>query len=218
MLEWLLLRAIDARHVDQFVVATTKLPEDDPIDKLADRLNIPCFRGSENDCLDRCYQAVKPYAPETIVRLTGDNPIVDGQFIDWVLGQFQTADPACDYVNTHRSKTYPQGLSVEVLPFHILESVWKADMSTSWREHVTPYIFHHPERFSVFDLTSEENFGQFRWTVDTLEDLKLMRCVFEHFLDTPFSWREVIQAQSIRPEWQAINESIQQQFYEVPSI
>ncbi len=120
MLQVLMERVRPAQIVDHWIIATTQLAADDCIAELSRQLGIECFRGSENDCLDRYYQAALQANAHTVVRLTGDNPLMDGSFVDWSVSQFLNADPPLDYTESSTSKTFPLGLSLEVFSFDAL--------------------------------------------------------------------------------------------------
>jgi len=175
----LLIRRLQPSHfVHRFVVATTLRPEDAQIERLAGDLGIERFRGSEVDCLDRYYQAASVFNAAVVVRLTADNPLVDAAFVDWVLEEFSPARPQYDYVDSGHSRTFPLGLAVEAFTFEALATAWQGDCSPQWREHVTPFIYRHPERFRIKHLASPDYYSHLRWTVDTPEDLAFMRRIY----------------------------------------
>lgn len=210
MLALIVKRVLRARYIDQLVVVTTQSPEDDPIEAVVTDLKILCFRGAEVDCLDRYYQAARQFKPEVVVRLTGDNPLVDSGFVDWVVKQYLSANPPYDYIDTSLSKTFPIGLSVEVFSFTALATAWKEDTNLQLREHVTPFIYRNPGRFRICHLASSQNYSHMRWTVDTPEDLAFVRRIYDHFGHDRFSWQEVLTVLEQHPEWLEINRRVQQ--------
>lgn len=204
-------RARAAVRVDQLVVATTLRPDDDAVADLAGRLGVECFRGSEEDCLDRYYRAASRCGADTVVRLTGDNPLVDGGFIDWVIEQYADGGEPYDYADSASSGTFPTGLSVEVFSFAALAAAWREDTNPRWREHVTPFIRQHPERFRLLHLTSPHDYSHMRWTVDTPEDLAFVRAVYERLGDPArASWRDVLALHAERPELAELNRHVRQ--------
>jgi spore coat polysaccharide biosynthesis protein SpsF len=210
MLVLIVKRVLPAQYVDRLVIATTQLPQDDPVEALAISLGVSCFRGAEEDCLDRFYQAAEQFGADIVVRLTGDNPLVDFGFVDWMVEQYLSANPPYDYIDSTLSKTFPVGLSVEVFSFEVLATAWREDTNTQWREHVTPFIYHHPNRFRVLDLVSPQDYSHMRWTVDTSEDLAFVRRIYDHFGHDRFSWHEVLAVLDQHPEWLEINRHVQQ--------
>jgi spore coat polysaccharide biosynthesis protein SpsF len=101
-------------------------------------------------------------------------------------------------------------LDVEVFRFAALARAWHEDTNPTWREHVTPYIRRNPERFSLHAVAHDGDCSAMRWTVDTEEDLALVRHIYEHFGNNTFSWQDVLMLLEQHPEWLAINQHIQQ--------
>jgi spore coat polysaccharide biosynthesis protein SpsF len=210
MLQVIMERVLPAQRVDHWVIATTSLPMDDRIEDVARQLGVQSFRGSENDCLDRYYQAARQAHAGTVVRLTGDNPLMDASFVDWSVEQFLQSDPPVDYTESSTSKTFPLGLSLEVISFPALETAWKEDPSPETREHVSPYIYQHPDQFRLGKLYGPYDYSHMRCTVDTEDDLRFVRTVFESFARTDFSWLEAAQEIEQHPQWLDINRHIVQ--------
>jgi len=207
MLSVLTKRVLPSKMMGSFIIATTNLPGDDPIALVADQFNLNCYRGAVDDCLDRIYQAAAAHKPDIVVRLTGDNPFVDCRIVDYVITAFR-GEPSCDYM--YLGKTFPLGLSVEVLTFKALEEAWKEERDPDSREHVTPYIINNAERFKVKVLSSVEDYSHMRWTVDTPEDLDFAQCVFKAFGNIDFSWQEAAAEINAHPEWMSLNKHIKQ--------
>lgn len=209
ILALLIKRISPSRLRGELVVATTKTAEDDVIEDLSSRLGISCFRGATEDCLDRYYQAAKRFQAQTVVRLTADNPLIDHSFLDWTLGEFLAAVPSCDYLITS-STTFPLGLSVEIFSFAALETAWKETTDPAWREHVTPYIRRSEGRFKIKQLSCTNDYSHMRWTVDTADDLRFVRTIYDHFGHDRFSWCEAIAAVEQHPEWAELNRHVEQ--------
>jgi spore coat polysaccharide biosynthesis protein SpsF len=204
MLQVLIERICTSRTIDELVVATTTKPEDDEIEELSEQLNVSCFRGSELDVLDRVYRAACQHNADIVVRVTGDNPLVDGMFIDGVIEWFQANAAKPDYVTT-TGGGYPLGLSVEVFTFSVLKTAWTEDNNSAWREHVTPYIYKNPGRFSVAVFRALEDLSHFRWTVDTTADLAFVRALFGKLDNLNSGWLEAVSIIRSNPELSAIN-------------
>jgi spore coat polysaccharide biosynthesis protein SpsF len=200
-----------SEKLDEVVIATTCKQEDEAIVHLCTEHGWPCFRGSEEDVLDRYYQAALSYKAEVVVRITSDCPLIDPEVVDWLIQEFLDRQPGLDYTsNTLPPRTYPRGLDTEVIGFNALERAWQEDRNRSWREHVTPYIYRNPERFRIYSVTSETDYSSLRWTVDTPEDLAFVRCVYDHFGHDSFSWREVLGFLESNPELLQINRQVHQ--------
>jgi len=199
-----------AKTLDAVVVATTVKPADDAIANLCKARGWQLFRGSEDDVLDRYYQTALNYQADIVVRITADCPLIDPEIIDKAINVFLTDYPSLDYVSNSLIHTFPLGLDVEVMSFTALTRAWNEDTNPAWREHVTPYIQRHPDKFKIRDVTDDKDYSYMRWTVDTIEDLAFVRKVYDHFKNDTFSWREVLELLKEHPEWLEINRDIQQ--------
>jgi len=203
-------RVRGACRLDDVVVATTTNRDDDPIVDLCRVRGWPVFRGSAEDVLDRYYQSAVAHDAGAVVRLSSDCPLIDPKVIDAVVGEFQSHYPDVDYVSNNIQRTFPLGLDVEAISFDALERAWKEDKNPSWREHVTPYIYRHPERFRIRNVANDVDYSHMRWTVDTAEDLAFVRRIYDHFGRDDFGWRQVIDLLEAHPEWLEINLEVQQ--------
>ena len=210
MLGLIMARLQQAQLVDEFVIATTDLPEDQQIEDYACTSGLACFRGSRDDLTDRYFRAATTHHADVVVRLTADNPLIDAGFLDWAVAEHLAGMPSYDYVDTVHSKTFPLGMSVEVMGFAALETAWNEDTNKAWREHCTPFIYYHPERFRLRHLSAPDNYSHMRWTVDTPEDLAFVRQIYGHFGHSHFNWRDVIALLALHPEWSDINRDIVQ--------
>lgn len=201
-------RVQKATKIDLVVVATTRAPADDAIVDWAKTNGVPCFRGSEQDVLDRYYQAAKEYGADIVVRVTGDCPVADPAVIDRIITAFE--EGGVDYVSNTIRPTYPDGLDCEVLSFQALEKAWKEVKLNSEREHVTPYIWKHPELFKLSNVKCqvsgvETDLSAERWTLDTEEDLEFLRRVESEISGEDFSFQTTLRIVREHPEWRGLN-------------
>ena len=211
MLARVVARLRRAEGLDMVVVATTTDAGDDEVETLCRGRNWACYRGCQDDVLDRYYQAAQEYEAQAVVRVTGDCPLIDPGVVDLVVGRLHAGRPAVDYVsNIAPTRTYPRGLDTEALTFAALQRTWREAKQPAFREHVTPYIHQHPELFVMQCVTHDRDFSRFRWTVDTAEDMELARRVYEHFGHDGFSWLDVLAAMEQHPRWQDINSHVRQ--------
>jgi spore coat polysaccharide biosynthesis protein SpsF len=211
MLTCVVNRVRRAKMLDAVVVATSTLPADDSIEALCAEQRWDYFRGSEDDVLDRYYRAAVDYQAGAVVRVTSDCPLIDPLLIDGVVQTFLDSQPNGQYAsNVFPVRTFPRGLDTEIIRFDVLEWVWRSDQNPAWREHVTSYVHRHPERFDIRSVTSTVDYSHLRWTVDTPQDLELVRLIYNHFGSDSFAWQEVLPLLEQHPEWLAINRNIQQ--------
>lgn len=205
MLEREIERVRRARRVDSVVVATSTDASDDKIAALCEEIGTECFRGSLNDVLDRFYQAARGHAPDAVVRITGDCPLIDPDVIDKAVGLFLTG--ATDYVSNALAPTYPDGLDVEVVRMAALEVAWREAKLPSEREHVTPFIWKQPDRFRAVSIQQDNDLSGLRWTVDTAADYEFVSRVYETLYpaNPAFTTAEVLALLEREPELARIN-------------
>jgi spore coat polysaccharide biosynthesis protein SpsF len=176
MLAQVVERVRAARTIDEVVVATSTGRADDAIAAFCAAEGITFSRGSEEDVLDRYYQAARAAEADIVVRITADCPLHDAAVIDLVVSRF--APSQHDYVSNTVERTYPDGLDTEVFSFAALERAWREATWSSEREHVTSYIWKHPELFRMAQVTQARDLSALRWTVDEPRDLALVREVY----------------------------------------
>lgn len=205
MLELQLEREARSKKIDKLIVATSENSSDDELASLCLELNVPCFRGSLNDVLDRFYNAAKDFKPEWIVRLTGDCPLVDPDLLDKII-EF-TISNGFDYGTNALEPTFPDGLDVEVFKFSALEEAWKNATLPSQREHVTPFINRQPDKFKIGHYRSETNLSYLRWTVDEPEDFELVENIYNHLYpqNPEFATKDIIDYLESNPRWKTHN-------------
>lgn len=176
MLAQQLRRMREARGVDEIVVATTIDAADDPVVELARREGVRWFRGDEVDVLGRYLGAARESHAEVVVRVTADCPLLDAEVMDRVVAALA---PSLDYASNTLRRTYPRGLDVEAFHADVLERMARLATSRAAREHVT-YFLHRerPDLFLSGEVVADEDSSDLRWTVDTAEDLELVRAIY----------------------------------------
>lgn len=198
-----------SRQISRIVVATTTAPGDEAIVAECDRLQVLCFRGAEQDVLDRYYQAARAKATDAVVRVTSDCPLIDPELADETVGVFRTE--RADYASNVFPRTYPRGLDTEVFTFDALERAWREAREPHQREHVTAYLYEHPQIFRLASLSGAADYSRYRWTLDTREDLELLRAIYSRFDGRDdFSWQEVLRLMEREPELADLNSQVLQ--------
>ena len=175
-------RILGAKKINQLMVATTTAHQDDEIAELVSKLNLPVYRGSVENVLDRFYQAAKAYQPEWLVRLTADCPLIDPLLIDEIIDMALVNN--VDYCSNTLKPTFPDGMDVEVFKFSALEKAWNEATSTSDKEHVTPYIhqnssFYNKEPFTSLNYTNPIDYASVRLTVDENKDYEVIKALIK---------------------------------------
>jgi spore coat polysaccharide biosynthesis protein SpsF len=205
-------RAARATLVDELVVATTAEVGDDAIAAACLELGVPCFRGDEHDVLERYRAAAEAYGADAVVRITADCPLIDAELIDDVILAMLRHGP--DYAANVLCRTYPRGLDVEIATRAALERAAREATEPYQRVHVMPYFYQHPERFRLRSVTGAADFSGHRWTVDSPEDLELVRNIYRRLDgDDAFSWRDVLQLFEREPALAALNRNVRQKHF-----
>ncbi|MGA8273501.1 MAG: glycosyltransferase family protein [Candidatus Sulfotelmatobacter sp.] len=208
MLWHVIQRTLAAKTLDEVIVATTTQPSDDVIVAFCQEHHVGCFRGEENDVLDRYYQAARQQYAGAVVRITSDCPMIDPQVVDKVVQAFLLDD--CDYASNRLKRTYPRGLDTEVMTLRALGRAWADAREPYQRVHATPYIYQNPEQFKILSVTGDADYSAYRWTVDTVEDLEFVRAVYGRMAREGFLWGEVVRLLERQPELAEINRGVVQ--------
>ena len=203
-------RARQARMLTEVVLATSTEQRDEPLAMLAARLGVRVFRGSEGDVLNRFVGAARVFKADLVVRLCADCPLLDGTVIDRIIRVFQESK-GIDYVSNTLEHTYPRGLDAEVFARDALFRAHLEARLPSEREHVTPYIYKHPELFSLRNVVHTSDLSAYRLTVDEAADLHVVRRIYQHFQDRNFTFIDVIHFLAENPELDRLNERVREQ-------
>jgi spore coat polysaccharide biosynthesis protein SpsF len=211
MLHRTVVRARRSQLAGRVVVATTTDASDDPVAAYCRKMGFPCFRGDLYDVLDRYYQAALHFGARVIVRVTADCPVIDPGEIDRTLRAFFAAgvDFAANRLPPPWHRTTPIGLDTEVVTFKALAKAWREAEEKYEREHVMPYLYDHEGRFDILLVDHEPDYGSLRWTVDTPEDLALLRKIYASFdgLDD-FTFEALIALFRQHPELEKMNTNV----------
>lgn len=214
VLECMLARVATCTEIDQTIVATTTNPKDVVLVDFLKARDLPCFVGSEEDVLDRYYQAAKAFGAKSgdvIVRMTSDCPLIDPKVADTTIRFFKDGD--FDYAsNNLEPYTYADGMDTEVFSFDTLERAWKEATSPAHREHVTFYMWKNPELFKIGQYQNpKEGQAGYRLTLDYPEDLAVLSDVYTHlFPSNPlFSMEDILAYLDAHPEVKKINTDVE---------
>jgi spore coat polysaccharide biosynthesis protein SpsF len=212
LLELLIERLRRASTLDTIVVATTVNQTDDVVEDLARSLGVACFRGSEEDVLGRVLGAAGSVSAATIVEVTGDCPLIDPAIVDRVVDALRNS--GSDYASNILQRTYPRGLDVQAFPTRVLKRVAELTDDPVDHEHVSLYIYEHPETFSLTSVESHlpSRFADLRLTVDTPDDLEVVRRIFQALypVNNAFGFDHVAALADRNPEIFALNASVDQ--------
>lgn len=178
-------RVRKADTVDEVIVATSTETADDIVARYADDAGATVFRGSEDDVLDRVFSAATDANAETVVRITGDCPLIDADVINTMVNRLAAEE--IDYCSNTFERTFPRGLDVEAFTYESFECVYENAKEPHHREHVTTYYRENDDQFDLVSVTSEEIFDEswmqdradIRLTLDEADDYELLREVYD---------------------------------------
>ena len=185
-------RVTKIKHIDNVVVATTKLKTDNKIEEYCTKSNINFFRGDSENVLKRYYEAAKYFSADIIIRITADCPLIDPELC------YKTIKPILnnyyDYTSNIHPPSFPDGMDIEALTFETLKKTFNESTKNHQKEHVTPYIYENPTKFKIFNYESIIDLSKFRFVIDNEEDYKVMQKIYKllgkHFYD--INYKELV--------------------------
>ena len=210
---WYLVECLKkSQFINEIIIATTAEEADNSIIALAQRCKVKSFSGSEEDVLDRFFQASKRNKLKVIVRICSDCPLLTTEVIDKVIKYYLDHKEDLDYVSNFLKPSYPLGLGVEVFSTETLERCWAEAKEPYQREHVTAYIYEHPNLFRLGNVRYNRDLSHLRLTVDTKEDLRFVREVYLRLYKDGrhFSMGDILNLFKKEPKLLKINSHIKQ--------
>jgi len=174
------------KSIEKIIVATTTLQEDDKIVQFCIDNEVSYFRGDSKNVLERHYRCAEKFSLSTIIRMPSDKPLLDPEVVDKVVEVFNSN--SYDYVTNFLPSTYP-GLPSE-------------------KEHVTNYIYNHRDDFRIFNVINSENLSNFRWAVDRIEDLRLVREIVSRIQKSPILIKDILELFKNEPSLVEINKQV----------
>jgi spore coat polysaccharide biosynthesis protein SpsF (cytidylyltransferase family) len=201
-----LIDQLKSSNLEQKIVAIPDDNGDDILFNFLNNLKISCYRGSKLDVLDRYYHCAKQFSFNHIMRITGDNPLIDPKIVNNAIKQY--CDSNCDYLTNSIDRTFPNGTEVEIFSFNALEIAWKNAKKKSEREHVTPYFYNNPEKFKIHYFKQQKNQSKFRYTIDRKEDYDLVVEILSRIKKRPIKTGDIIELLTKNPELLKLNSHI----------
>lgn len=184
-----------ASKIDKIVFAVPDSPENKLlVHFLSKILGEKVYLGSELDVLSRFIGVIIEENPEYVVRVTADDPLKDPALIDQAIDLIHS-DLNLDYVSNCLEPSFPEGLDIEVFKAQTLIDANQGEVSTLFREHVTPIIWSQPSQYSVKNFTSLRDFSDWRWTLDNFDDWIFLDTVLRSIDARPtagYDYREVV--------------------------
>jgi spore coat polysaccharide biosynthesis protein SpsF len=182
VLGYVVTRCRQVATIADVVVATSRSELDDEVEQWCALHEVSCYRGSENDVLSRYIEASAPYAPDYVMRVTGDCPFIDYEFATEVVRAMRDA-PADFVIYPDHDLLLPRGINVELMSYSALLRMDKLGHQPRHREHVTYYSKDYPEEFTrtLFEVPLSLRQPQLRITLDTEEDYELCQAIADTY-------------------------------------
>lgn len=209
VLDYVVSRCKQVRNVDEVIVATSTLAQDDAIAQWCEQHQVTCFRGSEEDVLARYYECARRYEPDYVIRVTADCPFVDYDLANDIVAAMTKRPSDIVVVDS----LLPRGFVVEMVSFSALAYMYKHGQENRHREHVTYYAYEFQEQFrrTVMEAPKTMQHPHLRVTLDTEEDYALCRAVADYFQgDVLVRAQHVVQFLLDHPEVANLNAHVQQ--------
>lgn len=210
------LRPVEA---DEILVATTRRDRDLPLVEFCEGLGVTCYRGSEDNVLERCIGAARENGYQAIVRLGADNPLLDSRVINQMLAVFREHEQMgrpLDYVSNSLERTFPLGLDADIMTVESLLAIEKAlegmsqEKRLSNQSNVVPYLHQNLHLFKTHGFKRESSRAAYRLTLDTPEDYELISRIYQALepVKPGFHLEDILTLLEQNPEWAAINGSV----------
>ena len=186
MLQYLLENLAHCTVFDQLVVATSVEPSDNPIAEFCRAYDVPCCRGPLQDVARRFIEVINVFGFECIIRINGDSPLMDYRIIERAVSIFKSKH--YNMVTNVLKRTFPKGQSVEVIDSEIFKLTYPMMKKEDEREHVTKYFYLNHERFSIYNLQSDTDYGTVQLSVDTPEDMCNVEAIISSMNDSHWEY------------------------------
>jgi len=171
VLAWVVHRLSASRELDGIVICTSERTLDDPITEVADKMKCGLFRGAADDVLGRALACAKYLNADAMVRISGDSPFMDARLVDSVVRRFRDCDP--DIATNVHPRTYPAGMSVEVIATTALQRLNDTVTDKADREHVTTYLYRNADDFRIENIAAASSLRDVDLALDTEDDFAL---------------------------------------------
>ena len=186
-----------SRYIDEIILATSDKEQDDKLVDVAQEYKIECFRGSEENVLERYVKCAKKYNGDIIIRITGDCPLIDPIIVDNVITKLIMY--RYDYVRLDVPNTFIRGFDVEVFTkecllktYNIVNEIY-GEIINKYKEHVTLFIYENKELFNIgYVLGEKEFYRDYRICVDTIEDFQVVENIIENLKEDELRFSNIV--------------------------
>lgn len=206
----LLMRLRVVPSVHQVVVATTENRADDFLVETVEAADIPCFRGSEQDVLDRVLRAGEAFGADVIVEITADCPLIDPEIVEQTVRLYLSN--SATYVGNAHVRSFPDGMDTQVFSLEALRTSDRNANDPQEREHVSLHMRRNPEMFPPLHFVAPPalHWPSLGLTLDEADDVDLLRRIVDHFgpKNRLFGCLDIVELLKRTPDWLKINEHV----------
>ena len=188
------------KEIDAVYVATTDTHPDDVIANWCEKNSVCCYRGSENDVLDRVVKTALSAKADAIVQMGADSAYLDFDLIDTLVKTYKQG--GYDYVCNDLELTYPLGIYGHVVRVSALSELnARNDLTEEDREDVVRYLWEHPEKYALLNVPAPVGLRcpELRLTIDYREDMEQAMAVYAHFGDCRFTTADILKLYKEKP-------------------
>ena len=214
MLALMIERLRRVPSLDGIVIATTINASDDPIEALADRLGVGCWRGSEDDVMARVLDAATAFKADVIVETTGDCPLIDPDIVETCIRRY--LELGVDYLSNVLERGFPIGMDTQVFATAVLRDAAGRTSDPTDHEHVSLFIYRHPELYTLANVAAPPHHfdPELRLTLDTRQDFELIDRIFGAlYADNPgFGLDAILAAIKANPQWRTLNAQVEHRY------
>ena len=192
LIERILQRVKKVKKIGKIIIATTKRKDDDILVEIAESNKVEVFRGSENDLVDRYYQAIKGKNITHILRLPADNPLPDPSEYNRLINyHLKTDNDFSSNICNFMRNGYPDGFGVEIFTFNSLQKIWRNEKRKKFREHIALNFYDYKKdkknlkfNFKIGTVKCPKKISRPKlvFDVDYYKDYLFIKQIYEYFL------------------------------------
>ncbi len=190
LLNYVIRRVNKSKKIKKIIIACSNNKSDDAIANFCKKNNYIYFRGSLKNVLNRFVNVCKKFKLNHFVRVNGDSPCIDPKVMDRGIRIFKKKN--YDLVTNVFPRSYPKGVSVEVIKSQLIYDLDKKKISNFHKEHVTSYFYNNDKKYKIFNFKNKKNLSKFNLSIDTKKDFKKIQTAIKRKNFLSMSWKKII--------------------------
>lgn len=179
ILEYIIDRLNKVSNIDNIVVATSDSIADKPIWDYCANVKFNLFKGDMDNVAKRFYDCAKKFDFDYAVRINGDNVLADPEIISSMISKIALND--YDFITNVHKRTFPIGMSVEIIKTDFYGKLLPVLKSPKYLEHVTLYLYEHPEKARIFYFLNHAHpkAKGLNLAIDTIKDINFVKKIIQ---------------------------------------